>query len=35
MKEMLQDYKESFGLFFTNVPAVMIIIGCFFRLWQA
>lgn len=34
LKSVCSEYKRSFGLLFTNFAAVMIICGCFFRLWQ-
>jgi sugar phosphate permease len=33
-RSICSEYKRSFGLLFTNFAAVMIIIGCFIRLWQ-
>lgn len=34
-KDLCSDYKRHFYLMFTNVPAMMLIIGCIFRLFQA
>lgn len=31
--DLAKDYKEHFGLMFSNMPAMMLIFGCFFRLW--
>jgi hypothetical protein len=31
---LLKEYKRSFGLFFGNLTVLMIIIGCFIRIWQ-
>ena len=31
--EILKDYHQKFGMFFSNKAAVMIILACFFRYW--
>ena len=34
-KFICAEYKRSFGLLFSNFAAVLILIGCFLRLWQS
>lgn len=32
--ELARNYKEHFGLIFTNKAAMVLIIACYFKLWQ-
>jgi hypothetical protein len=34
LKGLLTDYRVHFGLMFSDLAAMMVITGCFFRLWQ-
>ena len=35
LRELLRNYKLHFYLILTNKPAMILIVGCFFRMWMS
>jgi sugar phosphate permease len=35
ISDLMKDYRVHFGLLFSDMAAMMVVIGCFFRLWQS